>query len=231
MLTVTNILLVDDHSMLREGLRQIIETEPGLHVCGMAANVREALELVESAHPDLVITDLTMPAGNGLELVRNLGATHPRLPVIVLSLHNEILYAERALRAGARGYVPKSAPTALLIEAIRCVMEGGLFARPPETRRLREQPLRPHQSLQSRPPPRAQAHAEFPLRSLTDREMEIFELIGHAMGTQEIAAQLGINPRTVDLHRARIREKLDLGDNHALNRHAIRWVRVGMLGG
>ena len=222
---LTNILLVDDHSMLREGLRQVIETEPGLRVCGMAANIREAIALVESAMPDLIITDLTMPGGNGLELIKNLGATHPGIPVIVLSLHNEILYAERALRAGARGYVPKSAPSALLFEAINCVLEGGVFTRSPVIKRF----LKPLQPLQSLLPARAQAKVEFPLGSLTDREMEIFDLIGHAMGTYEIADQLGISQRAVDVHRARIREKLDLGDNDALSHHAVRWVRVVMI--
>jgi DNA-binding NarL/FixJ family response regulator len=214
------ILLVDDHPLMNEGLRQMIACEPGLSVCGIAGTVQEALALVESAKPDLIITDLSLPGRNGLELIKDLGATHPELPILVLSLHDELLYAERVLRAGGRGYVPKSAPSSFLIQAIHCVLDGGVYTSPNFTK----------QFIQSLLPGRSRPKQNLPLESLTDREMEVFELIGNAKGNHEIANCLGISPRTVDVHRAHIREKLGCEDGNALTRHAIRWVEVGMLG-
>ena len=216
----SRILLVDDHPLLNEGLRQVIASEPGLSVCGVASNVQEAIALVESTNPDLVITDLTMPGRGGLELIKDLGATHPGLPILVLSLHDELLYAERVLRAGGRGYVSKSAPTENLIEAIHCVLEGGVSVSPAVTKHF----------LQTFLPGKPKSNVSFPLERLTDREMEVFELIGHTKGNHEIACQLGISQRTVDVHRANIREKLGLENGGALTRHAIRWVELGVIG-
>lgn len=215
----SRILLVDDHPFINEGLRQVIAAEPGLSICGIATNVREALTLVEAEEPQLIISDLTMPGRNGLEFIKDLGATHPGLPVIVLSLHDELLYAERVLRAGGRGYVAKSAPIEHLLEAIRCVLDGGVYTSPTVAKHF----------LHSLLPGKRQATPSFPLERLTDREMEVFELIGHAKGTHEIASQLGISPRTVDVHRAHIRGKLDFEDSNALTRQAIRWVEVGLI--
>ncbi len=217
---MSKILLVDDHPLLNEGLRQVIAAEPGLSICGMAGTVQDALALVESQKPDLVITDLTLPGRNGLELIKDLGATHPELPILVLSLHDELLYAERVLRAGGRGYVTKNAPTERLIQAIHCVLGGGVFTSPTVTNHF----------LQALLPGRSPTKLSFPLERLTDREMQVFELIGHAKSNHEISSQLGISPRTVDVHRAHIREKLGLEDGNALTRHAIRWVEVGMIG-
>lgn len=214
------ILLVDDHPLLREGLGRLISAEPGISVCGAAGSVQEALALVESAKPDLVITDLTLPGRNGLELIKDVAVIHPSLPVIVLSMHDEVIYAERALRAGARGYVMKNAPPERLIEAIHMVLGGGVYASPTITSHL----------LQSLSSGKGQAKPSFPMERLTDREMEVFELIGTAKSNHDIASRLGISPRTVDAHRAHIREKLGLGDCNELTRHAIRWIEVGMLG-
>ena len=216
---VSRILLVDDHPLMNEGLKQVIACEPGLSICGMAGTVQDALALVETARPDLLITDLSLPGRNGLELIKDLGATHPELPVIVLSLHDELLYAERVLRAGGRGYVTKSAPAERLIQAINCVLGGGVFTSPNVTNHF----------LQSLLPGRSHTKQNLPLENLTDREMEVFELIGNAKSNHEIANHLGISPRTVDVHRAHIREKLGLEDGNSLTRHAIRWVEVGMI--
>ncbi|MEI6674964.1 MAG: response regulator transcription factor [Verrucomicrobiota bacterium] len=213
------ILLVDDHPLINEGLRQLLGSQPGLSICAMASSVQEALALVESTHPDLVITDLTLPGRNGLELIKDLGTTHPELPIIVLSMHDELLYAERVLRAGGRGYVTKGAPTERLLQAIRCVLGGGVYASPAVTNHF----------LQTLVPGRGPAKLSFPLERLTDREIEVFELIGLAKGNHEIASQLGISPRTVDVHRAHIRDKLGIEDGNALTRHAIRWVEAGMI--
>lgn len=213
------ILLVDDHPLLREGLGRLIDGEPTLEVCGMAGSVQDALALVETHHPDLIVTDLTLPGRNGLELIKDLAAIRPDIPIIVLSMHDELIYAERVLRAGGRGYVMKDAPPDRLLEAIHVVLGGGVFASPTVTSHL----LR---SISANQGPTRQ---NFPLERLTDREMEVFELIGQAKSNIEIAAQLGISPRTLDAHRAHIREKLGLGDGGELTRHAIRWVEVGML--
>ncbi len=210
---------MDDHPLLNEGLKMVIASEPGLHICGMAGNVQDALALVESEKPDLVITDLTMPGRSGLELIKDLNATHPELPILVLSLHDEMLYAERVLRAGGRGYISKNSPTESIIQAIRCVLEGGVYTSPAVTSHF----------LQALLPGRSPTKQSFPLERLTDREMEVFELIGQAKSNHEISTQLGISPRTVDVHRAHIREKLNLEDGNALTRHAIRWIEAGTL--
>jgi DNA-binding NarL/FixJ family response regulator len=213
------ILLVDDHPLLLEGLEKLITAEPGLGVCGMAGDVQEALAMVESMRPDLIVTDLTLPGRNGLELIKDLAALHPEIPIIVLSMHDEMVYAERVLRAGGRGYVMKDSPPAELLEAIRVVMAGGIFASQKVTNNL----------LRTIASGRIPRHPGFPLECLTDREMEVFELIGQAKSNHEIAAQLGISPRTLDAHRAHIREKLGLCDSNELTRHAIRWTEVGTI--
>jgi len=217
--TSRGILLVDDHPLLLEGLGRLINAETGLRVCGMAGNVQQALKMVESAKPDLIVTDLTLPGRNGLELIKDLAATHPGIPIIVLSMHDEMIYAERVLRAGGRGYVMKDTPPESLLEAIRTVLDGGVSASRAVTNRL----------LRSLSGGKANAKPGFPLECLTDREMEVFELIGHAKSNPEIATRLGISPRTVDAHRSHIREKLGLADGGELTRHAIRWIEVGTL--
>jgi DNA-binding NarL/FixJ family response regulator len=213
------ILLVDDHPLLLEGLERLINAEPGIRVCGMAGDVQQALKMVETGKPDLVITDLTLPGRNGLELIKDLAATHPEIPIIVLSMHDEMIYAERVLRAGGRGYVMKDTPPESLLEAIRVVLDGGVFASNSVTSHL----------LRSLSGGKANAKPGFPLECLTDREMEVFDLIGRAISNHEIATRLGISPRTVDAHRSHIREKLGLADGSELTRHAIRWIEVGTL--
>ncbi|KAB2642258.1 MAG: response regulator transcription factor [Verrucomicrobia bacterium] len=219
-MTTRKILLVDDHPLMTEGLRQLLASQAGLSICGIAGSVQQAIALVESTKPDLIITDLTLPGRNGLELIKDLGSTHPAIPIIVLSMHDELLYAERVLRAGGRGYVTKNSPTERILEAIHRVLDGGVFASPAVTSHF----------LQAMLPSRSPAKPSFPLDRLTDREIEVFELIGHAKSNHDISSQLGISTRTVDVHRAHIREKLGLEDGNALTRHAIRWVEVGMIG-
>lgn len=216
---MSKILLVDDHPLLREGLCRLISAESGLNVVGMAGTVQEALSLVESEKPDLIITDLTLPGRNGLELIKDLAASHPDIPIIVLSMHDELIYAERVLRAGGRGYVMKDSPPDRLIEAIHVVLGGGVFASQTVTNHFLK-------ALSSGKTP---SKPTFSLECLTDREIEVFELIGHAKSNHEIACRLGISPRTLDAHRAHIREKLGLADSNELTRHAIRWVEVGMI--
>lgn len=216
-MNTSKILLVDDHPLLCDGLSKLIENESGMSVCGHAGNIQEALTMVESLNPAMVITDLTLPGRNGLELIKDLGATHPHLPILVLSMHDELLYAERVLRAGGRGYIMKDAPPQRIIEAIRIVLAGGVFASPSLTSHF----------LQALSNGKAANKPSFPLERLTDREMEVFDLIGRARSNHEIACKLGISPRTLDAHRAHIREKLGLADGNELTRHAIRWVELG----
>lgn len=218
--TTHQILLVDDHPLLREGLSRMISAANGLAVCGMAGDVQEALALVETTRPDLIITDLTLPGRNGLELIKDLGATHPEIPIIVLSMHDEMVYAERVLRAGGRAYVMKDSPPDRLMEAIRTVLSGEIFASRNVTNHL----------LQSLAPSRSTSRRRFALDTLTDREIEVFELIGRARNNHEIAEKLGISPRTLDAHRAHIREKLGLTDSGELTRQAIRWAESGLTG-
>jgi DNA-binding NarL/FixJ family response regulator len=217
---MSKILLVDDHPLLREGLGRLIETEPELSICGMAGSVQEAISMVESQKPDLVITDLTLPGRNGLELIKDLATTHPEIPIIVLSMHDELIYAERVLRSGGRGYVMKDSSPDRLLEAIKVVRGGGVFASQTVTSHF----------LKTLAPAKGSPTSGFPLERLTDREMEVFELIGQARSNQDIATRLGISPRTLDAHRAHIREKLGLSDGSELTRYAIRWVEVGTIG-
>lgn len=216
---MSRILLVDDHPLLREGLSRLIAAEPGMSVCAMAGSVQEALAAVESEKPDLIVSDLTLPGRNGLEFIKDLGAIHPEIPVIVLSMHDELVYAERVLRAGGRGYVMKDTPPDRLLEAIRTVLAGGIFASQTVTNHF----------LKALSSGKNMSQPSFPLERLTDREMEVFELIGQAKSNHEIASRLGISPRTLDAHRAHIREKLGLADSNELTRHAIRWVEVGLM--
>lgn len=213
------ILLVDDHPLMIAGLEKFIATQPGLLVCGTVGNARDALTLTGELKPDLIIADLTLPGRNGLELIKDLAALHSEIPVIVLSMHDEMVYAERVLRAGGRGYVMKDTPPERLLEAIRVVLDGGVFASQTVTSNL----LRAFASGKNH------AGRGFSLECLTDREMEVFELIGQAKSNHEIAAQLGISPRTLDAHRAHIREKLGFTEGNELTRHAIRWIEVGTI--
>jgi DNA-binding NarL/FixJ family response regulator len=212
------ILIVDDHPLLREGLQRVIGSEEGLEICGVAGSVGEALRLTESTSPDLVITDLGLPERSGLELIKDLRALHPCIPVLVLSMHDEMLYAERAFAAGAKGYVMKETAAEHLITAIRTVLGGGVYASAAITSHF----LHSFSNGNSLCP-------SFPLKRLTDREMEVFELIGAGKSTQDIGERLGISPRTVDAHRAHIRRKLGLTCAGELVRYAIRWAEGGSL--
>jgi len=215
------VLLVDDHPLLLDGLARLITTVCGCEICGMAANVSQAHALVEVETPDLIITNLSMPGRNGMELIKDLGATHPEIPIIVFSAHDELMYAERALRAGARGYVMKDKPPERMVEAIRVVLAGGVFVGKAVTNHL----------LQTLNPLRNHLQPSFPLERLTDREMEVFELIGQAKSNHEIASLLHISPRTLDAHRTHIRVKLGLADGCELSRYAIHWNEVGAIQG
>lgn len=209
------LLLVDDHPMMRAGLAQLINGQPDLQVCGEAGDSRAAMALLPRCQADLVLTDLTMPGRGGLEFIKDLQALRPELPVLVVSMHDESIYAERALRAGARGYVMKEAGGDNLLAAIRHVLAGQVYVSPRMSARILDQ-------LSGRRP----RGSDSPISRLTDREFEVFQLIGRGRGTRAIAAQLHLSPKTVDVHRAHLKEKLELDDAVSLVRHAVRWMET-----
>ncbi|MES2507486.1 MAG: response regulator transcription factor [Verrucomicrobiota bacterium] len=205
------LLLIDDHPIMRHGLAQLIRAEDGLDVCGEAGNARDGLAAVEKLKPDLVVIDLTLPDKNGLELLKDIQALHPGTLCLVLSMHDEAMYGERALRAGARGYIMKEAAADHLITAARKVLSGGIYVSDSMTSRMMEQVVG-H---------RAKAAS---LESLTDRELEVLEMIGQGVATKHIAERLYISVRTVEAHRAHIKDKLAITEGAALVRYAVQWV-------
>lgn len=209
------IVLVDDHPFMRAGLAQLIDRQPDMIVVGEAGDPIQAAMVLAKAEADLVLTDITMPGRSGLEFIKDVLAARPGLPILVVSMHDEILYAERVLRAGARGYIMKEAGGENLLAAIRQVLGGQIYVSP----RMSTQILG---SMSSRRP----RGSSSPIEKLTDREFEVFQLIGQGKSTRDIALQLHLSPKTVDVHRSHIKEKLDLKDVTALVRHAVRWVET-----
>jgi len=209
------ILLVDDHPFMRAGLGQLIDRQSDLCVCGEAGDPVEAARELARTRPDLVLTDITMPGRSGLEFIKDLHATSPDLPILVVSMHDEVIYAERVLRAGARGYIMKEAGGENLLAAIRRVLGGDLYVSPKMSARILE-------AVTARKP----RGSTSPIGRLSDREFEVFQLIGQGKGTREIAGQLHLSSKTVDVHRGHIKEKLALNDVTALVRHAVRWVET-----
>ena len=209
------ILLVDDHPMTREGLAANINLKDDLEVCGQASNPAEAISALSKCKPDLLVTDMTMPGRGGIEFIKDVHAMLPELPILVLSMHDEMLYAERALRAGARGYLMKDAGSARILEVIRLVLNGRSYVSPQMSARLLD-------AVTGRRP----RGSTSPIEKLSDREFEVFRLLGSGKSTKEVAGALHLSPKTVDVHRARIKEKLDLKDASSLIHHAVRWVET-----
>ena len=207
------VLLVDDHPIMRHGLAQLIRAEEGLDVCGDAGTAADGLDAVGHFKPDLVVVDLTLPDKNGLELLKDIQALHPGTLCIVLSMHDESVYAERALRAGARGYVMKEAAADYLVDAIRRVLGGGIYVSDAMASRM----LEGMTSSRSKP-------GVSLIDRLTDRELEILQMIGKGVATKNIAEKLSISARTVEAHRAHIKEKIGIADGAALVRYAVQWV-------
>jgi len=208
-------LIVDDHPIVREGLVQQINREPDLVVCAQASNASHALAAVEEHQPDIVLVDINLPGRSGLELIRDLGAVAPELPILVLSMHDESVFAERVLRAGGRGYVSKETGGDKLLEAIRRVLSGQIYVSETVSTRLLD-------SLAGKHPTRTVS----PVEQLTDRELEVFTLIGQARETKEIARRLNMSGKTVEAHRAAIKRKLKLKTGPELTRHAVLWVEA-----
>lgn len=207
------ILVVDDHPLMREGVAQWIKRAPDLEVCGEAESAAQALSLVEKLKPDLVLTDISLTGGNGIELIKDLQVFDPGLPALVLSMHDESLYAGRALQAGARGYVMKRAGGDRVVEAIRLVLQGHIALSPKMATHLLEE----YSGTRSR-------SGRTTLPSLTDREFEILQLLGEAKSNREIAEQLHLSPKTVETHRMNLMRKLKLGKSAHLLRFALQYV-------
>lgn len=209
------ILIVDDHPFMRAGLAQLIDKQPDLQVAGEAGEPAEALRQLGKSMVDLVLTDITMPGRSGIEFIKDVQAIHPGLAMLVVSMHDEVIYAERVLRAGARGYVMKEAGGEALLQAIRQVLAGQAYVSPRVSAKILD-------DMSGRKP----RGSSSPIEKLSDREFEIFQLVGHGKSTRDIAQQLSLSPKTVDVHRANIKEKLGLKDATALVRHAVRWVET-----
>ncbi len=207
------VLLVDDHPLMREGLAKRINQEADLLVCGEAASTREARQAVARLCPDLVVLDLSLSDGLALELIKDIKSLAPAVPVLVFTMHDEAVYAERALQAGARGYVMKQESPERLLTAMRAVLRGGYCVSEKAEARF-------FQTYFS-PPPRPTMPV---VARLTNREVEVFHLLGQGLATQEIAARLGRSVKTIETHRARIKDKLHLKSASELIGHASRWL-------
>jgi len=207
------ILLVDDHPIVLEGLKQLIDQQPDLRVCGELSDGRAAMATVERLGPDLAIVDLSLKAVNGLDVIKALKAERPELPALALSMHDEMLYAERALRAGASGYVMKQEATKNLLGAVRRILEGGIYLSENMTAKL----LQRVANTKS-------AGAASVLEQLSDRELEVFRLIGEGASTRRIAEMLKLSIKTIESHRENIKRKLNLQDAAELVQCAVTWV-------
>lgn len=209
------ILIVDDHPMMREGLAQLISHESDLMVCGEAENANQALEIIHRSKPDLVLLDISLAGKSGLELIKDIQAMHSDLLVLVISMHDESLYAERVLRAGGRGYIMKQEGGKKLMQAIRQVLNGQIYVSEKMSAKILE-------TFSGRRPESNRPTVE----SLTDREFEVFQLIGQGKTTREIAQQLHVSVKTVEVHRINIKQKLSLETAMELIRYAVRWVEA-----
>ncbi len=209
------ILIVDDHPMMRQGLAQLINHERDLVTSGEADTAADAVQGIARHQPHLVLLDISLPDRNGLELIKDIQARWPGIPVLVVSMHDESLYAERVLRAGGRGYIMKQEGGKKLMFAIRQVLSGGIYVSEKMSAKILE--------IFSG---RRSETADSPMELLSDREFEVFQLLGHGHGTRQIAAQLHLSVKTVEVHRANIRRKLKCQSGAEVVRQAIRWVET-----
>lgn len=210
---ITRIMIVDDHPIVRQGLRMTIESESDLAVCGEAEGMSQAMQLFHECSPDVVIADISLENGSGIELSKELTAQNENVRILVCSMHEESLFAERALHAGAKGYINKEQATEKLIEAIRRVASGRVYLSDQMTDRMLCRQVGTGDE-----PPRST------IETLSDRELEVFEQIGHGVTTRQIAEKLHLSPKTVETYRENIKHKLNLSNATELTQHAVRWV-------
>lgn len=210
---VCRVGIVEDHTLMREGMKLFVDSLPGFRCIWQASTAQEAVAMFNREEPDMALVDITLPDRNGLEIVKDLRATRPHVKVLVLSMHDEELYAQRALKAGARGYVMKNAPYDTLKMALTRVAEGGIVV----SQAMSERILAAYSSG-------TKPRGDDGLHALTDREFEVFQMIGEGKSTSHIAESLRISTKTVDVHKMNIRTKLNLREGSELTVFAVRWV-------
>jgi DNA-binding NarL/FixJ family response regulator len=206
------ILVVDDHPIVRQGLALLINREADLLVCGEAEDAMGAMHVLASAKPDVLIVDLSLSGPDGLDLLKNIRTTHPVLPVLILSMHDELIYAERALRAGANGYIMKQVATEKVLVAVRRILAGEIYVSDRIANRMLKRYITGSGTTRSSS-----------IADLSDRELEVFRLIGEGHGTRQIAEELHISVKTVESYQAHIKDKLSLRSSRELMQHAIQW--------
>lgn len=209
----TRILIVDDHSLVREGLAGLLSAQSDFEVCGQATTAAEARRLVGVLGVNVAIIDLALPDGNGIDLIKEFKKNYPWLKMLVLSMHDETLFAERALRAGAVGYVGKNEASRVIIQAIRHVLRGQVYLSPRMTERMVQRAVGSQAGFE-----------RSPVERLSDREMEVFQMLGRGMTSRQIARCLQLSPKTVDTHREHIKSKLELKNAAELTQHAVQWL-------
>jgi DNA-binding NarL/FixJ family response regulator len=206
------VLIVDDHPIVRQGLRRLIEQEEELSVCGEAETTREAKTAIRELKPDVVIVDISLKQGDGIELVKDARAHHPQLPILVLSMHDETIYAERMLSAGANGYIMKQAASDQFLVALRRVLDGGIYVSEPVGNSM----------IQKFASGGAYISAN-PIDRLSNRELQILHMIGRGLSTRQAAETLNLSVKTVESHRQRIKRKLNLSTGSQLVQYAVNW--------
>lgn len=211
--TKKQILVVDDHPLVRKGLKELINSEDDMEVCGEASGASDALQMIMKAKPDLVLLDLTLKEGSGLELIKQVRSTQTTVKILVSSMHDESLFAERVLRAGAMGYVHKHEATELVVGAIRDVLKGKIYLSEGMADRMLHSLAGLHQDM-----------GQPLIDLLSDRELEVFELIGQGKSTREIAEKFKLSVKTIETHRESIKRKLNLDTGTELVRRAVQWV-------
>jgi DNA-binding NarL/FixJ family response regulator len=211
-----SVVIVEDHRMFRQQLVGLINKADDMRVCGEADNIRDGFALIKQARPGIALVDITLKGSSGLELLKDLRAHEVAVPALVLSMHDESLYAERALRAGARGYISKREDSAELIRAIRKILNGEIYLSAPFMSCMVNRMINGH----------GRNGSGLPIDRLADRELEVFDLVGRGLTTRQIAAQLGLGVTTVDTYQARIKEKLNLENAARLRLEAGRWVQL-----
>jgi len=209
----TRIVIVDDHPLVREGLIGLLAAQSDFAVCGEASGAAEARQIVAATKPDVVIIDLTLPDGSGLELIKEFKSKWPAIKLLVLSMHDESLFAERVLRAGAVGYVSKHEASRTIVQAVRTILAGKLYLSPNMTELVVQRAFVSGVDV-----------SRSPVERLTEREREVFELIGQGLSSRQIAVKLGVSPKTVETHREHIKEKLELTTGAELAKYAVQWV-------
>ena len=212
------VLIVDDHPIVRQGLAQLINQENDLLVCGQAEDAHEAIQAIREFDPDLVIVDISLKDTSGVELIKDLKVQYPDLPVLTLSMHDEAVYGERALRAGASGYIMKQEATEKVVTAIRRVLAGEVYVSDGMAAKMVSKLVGGGTSKKT----------GSPIESLSDRELEVFRMIGEGFNTREMAEKLHLSVKTIETYRAHIKDKMGLQDANELLRSAIQWVNAGL---